>query len=150
MLARAQTGHESLELEPVRVRPMMEEIVRAAVTGTPAPAIRVECDDDVAVLARDELLEQILFGLTDNAIRHSGATTITLRAWLVGREAQIEVADDGIGVSPRARQRLFDRFYQGPSRTSGFGLGLAVVRESVRALGGTVRSNRRSPGERPS
>jgi signal transduction histidine kinase len=138
MLARAQTGQESLDLEPVQVRPLLEEIAATAVTE-PGPAIVVDCDDDVVVLARAELLEQILFGLTDNAIRHSNATTITLRGRLVGREAQLDVADDGIGVPPGSRDRLFDRFYQGLDRTSGFGLGLAVVRESVRALGGTVR-----------
>jgi signal transduction histidine kinase len=139
MLARAQTGQESLDLEPVQVRPLLEEIAHTTVMGPQTPAIRVECDEDVVVLAREELLEQIVFGLTDNAIRHSGATTIILRARRIGREAELEVADDGIGVSPRSRGRLFDRFYQGPGRTSGFGLGLAVVRESVRALGGTVR-----------
>ncbi len=139
MLARAQTGQESLDLEPVAVRPLLEEIADTAMAAAPVPVICVECDDDVVVLARDELLEQILFGLTDNSARHSGATTITLRGRLIGQVAQLEVADDGIGVSPGSRDRLFDRFYQGPNSTSGFGLGLAVVRESVRALGGTVR-----------
>ncbi len=139
MLARAQTGQESLDLEPVPVRPLLEEIARVAAAAPRAPAILVACGDDVVVLAREELLDQILFGLTDNAIRHSGAATITLRARLVGCEAVLEVVDDGIGVSRRSRDRLFDRFYQGPGQTSGFGLGLAVVRESVSALGGTVR-----------
>ena len=53
-----------------------------------------------------------------------------------GRVAAIEVRDDGAGIPAADRDRLFDRFYRGDGE--GFGLGLAIVREVVRALGGTI------------
>ena len=55
-----------------------------------------------------------------------------------GRVAAIEVRDDGAGIPAAGRDRLFDRFYRGSQDGEGFGLGLAIVREVVRALGGTI------------
>ena len=51
----------------------------------------------------------------------------------------IEVRDTGQGIPRGAGERIFDRFYAGGNgRREGFGLGLAIVREAVRALGGSV------------
>jgi signal transduction histidine kinase len=48
------------------------------------------------------------------------------------------VTDTGSGISPESQERVFDRFYTGDLDRMGFGLGLAIVRDAVRALGGTV------------
>jgi signal transduction histidine kinase len=51
----------------------------------------------------------------------------------------IEVADDGPGIPIAAQDRVFERFYSGHGgRRDGFGLGLAIVRDAVRSLGGTI------------
>jgi len=59
----------------------------------------------------------------------------------------IEVNDSGPGIPRAAEERIFDRFYAGGNgRRDGFGLGLAIVREAVRALGGNVEMEARSGG----
>jgi signal transduction histidine kinase len=52
----------------------------------------------------------------------------------------IEVEDTGAGIAATELDRLFDRFYRGPTeeRRSGFGLGLPITKEAVEALGGRV------------
>ena len=55
-----------------------------------------------------------------------------------------QCADTGSGIPDDARERIFDRFYRGGARDpDGFGLGLAIVRQAVRVLGGAVDLSRR-------
>ncbi|MBL7252744.1 sensor histidine kinase [Paractinoplanes lichenicola] len=86
-------------------------------------------------------LAQVIRNLTDNAARHAVATmAIAVRS---GPEAvELTVDDDGPGIPPDQRERVFDRFVRlDESRArddGGSGLGLAIVREIVTAHGGTV------------
>jgi len=62
-----------------------------------------------------------------------------LRAYAVGRSVRVEVEDTGVGMSAETQRHVFDRFYRGQDRDAeGFGLGLAIVRQAVRTLGGRV------------
>jgi two-component system sensor histidine kinase VicK len=138
-LARAQTRQESLQLEPVDVGPLLaaaaDELRSAGFGGD----VVVDAPEEVRVLAHAELVEQILFNLAENALRHGSATRVKLSARRLDRRtAVIEVSDDGTGLPAADRDRLFDRFYRGSKQGEGFGLGLAIVRDVVRALGGTI------------
>jgi two-component system sensor histidine kinase KdpD len=95
-------------------------------------------------------VEQILWILLDNAITHapSGPVRVTIdsrAAWQRGRvaagaELVVGVADQGPGVAPEDRSRIFGRFQQGSGvgTSEGTGLGLDVARGLVRAMGGQV------------
>jgi signal transduction histidine kinase/HAMP domain-containing protein len=139
MLARAQTRQEALRLEPVAVRPLLETVAAELAATAGDVELAVHARDDLAVLADPDLLEQIVVNLVDNALRHAGPHRVELVAQPqpLGL-ATIEVRDDGRGIPAAERERLFDRFYRAESDGSGFGLGLAIVREAVRALGGRV------------
>ena len=79
--------------------------------------------------------------LAGNALRQGAATRVELVARRLGGQfAAVEVRDNGTGIPASDRDRLFDRFYRGSGHrdSDGFGLGLAIVREAVRALGGTI------------
>ena len=82
----------------------------------------------------------MLVNLAANAARHTDSGSIVLAARPNGRhELAIELRDTGSGISREHRERIFDRFYRGGDRDGdGFGLGLAIVRASVQALGGSV------------
>ncbi|TQS46089.1 sensor histidine kinase [Cryptosporangium phraense] len=86
-------------------------------------------------------LARAIRNLADNAARHA-STKVSLSVYRDGGEAVIEVADDGAGVAPADRARIFDRFVRlDGSRergSGGSGLGLAIVWEIVVAHGGTV------------
>jgi len=88
------------------------------------------------------LLGQVVRNLVDNAAQHaSGRVSLSLGP--VDGQALLVVEDDGHGVPPGERDRVFERFVrldESRARASGgTGLGLAIVRESVQAHGGTVR-----------
>jgi signal transduction histidine kinase len=95
------------------------------------------------VCADGARLEQVLLNLLQNALRHTppgGIVAFEGRA--EGGQVTISVADTGVGISAEELPLVFERFYRGdPSRareTGGAGLGLALVRELVTAMGGSV------------
>jgi signal transduction histidine kinase len=138
-LARAQTHQEAVTLEQVELRPLLE---RAAEDLTPAEgvAVRVACPPRLTALAQRDLVEQIVSSLTANAAKYTTAGTITLSGSRANGGIVVEISDTGRGFDAAARERVFDRFYrvERDERSDGFGLGLAIVRESVRALGGVI------------
>jgi signal transduction histidine kinase len=82
--------------------------------------------------------------LLDNALRHApGSSTVRVLPAYHGENATVAVDDDGPGVAPDDRERIFERFERGsaPSGESGFGLGLAIGRELARKMGGELRLN---------
>ncbi|CAO3432164.1 DUF4118 domain-containing protein [Azospirillum doebereinerae] len=94
------------------------------------------------------LFEQTLFNLLGNAGKHAPAgSLITVRARREGGHARIEVLDEGNGIPPQDVERIFDtlhRVHAQDRRRAGTGLGLAVCRGFVEAMGGTiVAGNRR-------
>jgi signal transduction histidine kinase len=101
-------------------------------------------------------LRRVVVNLIDNAVRHARAgvsVTVTAGRHTAGQATvQLEVGDDGPGIPAHERQRVFDRFYRvGGSRSrgsGGTGLGLPIVRDLVRAHGGTVRLADNQPGLR--
>jgi len=97
------------------------------------------------------LLRELLANLVDNALTYAPpGSNVTVRCGRRDGDAFLEVEDDGPGIAPAERERIFERFYRPPgSEGDGCGLGLAIVREiaaghgarlSLRdaATGGTV------------
>jgi signal transduction histidine kinase len=81
---------------------------------------------------------QILVNLIGNAVRYSptqGTVRITASR---GQRANICVADEGPGVAPTDRQRIFEPFEQAASSNGGAGLGLAISRRLARSMGGDI------------
>lgn len=93
------------------------------------------------VPGNEVLLARALRNLADNAARHAD-TTVTLRVGTRGSRVVVEIEDDGDGIGPADRERVFERFARlddGRARDEGgSGLGLAIVREVALAHGGSV------------
>jgi signal transduction histidine kinase len=93
-------------------------------------ALVPEIEKDLQIVGDRELITQLTANLIDNAIRHtpSGAK-IWLRLSTKNDAVFLEVCDNGIGVPPSERDKIFNRFYRGEaSRTTpGNGLGLSLV-----------------------
>jgi len=83
--------------------------------------------------------EVIVGNLLSNAVNH-GEPAIKVHAFLCGAELVVEVSDHGPGVPAASVEHLFDRFYKTDTSRSrrGSGLGLSLVRENCRLLGGTA------------
>jgi signal transduction histidine kinase len=124
---------------PVEMRFDLAETVDEVFAGQPQPEAPVKLVNAVPAgfpLAADRAqIFRVLQNLVRNAVQ-AGARTVTVSAARDGGAA-IEVADDGPGLSAKARERLFEPF--NAARAGGTGLGLAIVRDLVMAHGGAVR-----------
>ncbi len=140
-LGRAEADVDELVIEPVR----LGELVLHSATLIPGPSFTIEMDPDVTddpVLTDKRRLERVLANLLDNARIHgNGVAAVSLVAH--GDRLRISIDDRGEGVDAAERERVFERFYRGAAAgrrndESGTGLGLALVTEHMRILGGTV------------
>lgn len=105
--------------------------------------VTIEIDAELKVLAKENLIEQALVNLIDNAIKYSEPrVAVTVRAQEVGDMVKVSVFDTGPGIDKQHLPRLFERFYrvdQGRSRQmGGTGLGLAIVKHIAQVHGGRV------------
>jgi heavy metal sensor kinase len=105
--------------------------------------LRVEIADDISVTADRLVLREAITNVVDNAIKYSPhASTIDIRVHADGGDAILAVADQGPGIVPEHRERIFDRFFrldEGRSRDAGgTGLGLAIARWAIEVNGGQI------------
>ncbi len=143
VLARAQTREEGMRLVPVELRPFLERVA----AEEPSARVRVEGVEALVALAQPDVLDQVVANLVANAIKHAPDGEVVLRTSRNGGgSAVIEVTDRGPGIPAELRARVFDRFYAdgGPAR-DGFGLGLAIARDSAIAMRGRLELES-SPG----
>ena len=104
----------------------------------------VDVSPDLPALHADaDALTTVLLNLLDNAYKYTpDEKQISLHAYAANGHVVFAVKDNGIGITPRDRKRIFRRFYQVDRRlareTGGCGLGLSIVEFIVRAHGGTV------------
>jgi len=100
--------------------------------------LAIECaiPPDLAVSADRDQLYRVFLNLARNAVE-AGAHRLRFSAAREGGTIAVEIADDGHGLPPKARENLFRPFF-GSARPGGSGLGLAIARELVRAHGGEL------------
>ncbi|HEV2035567.1 MAG TPA: HAMP domain-containing sensor histidine kinase [Candidatus Dormibacteraeota bacterium] len=136
-LARADSGLK-LDLAPVELRTLVAEVSRQAGAVHPDRTVSVEAVE-ANVAGDEDALRQLLWILLDNAIRHA-RSKVSVRLSLDGGWARLMVADDGPGIAPDDRERVFERFYRAdPARTGhGAGLGLTIARWITDQHGGRV------------
>ncbi|MCH9651268.1 MAG: HAMP domain-containing histidine kinase [Deltaproteobacteria bacterium] len=142
--------------EKTRVLP--EDVIQTATSlvsdrlGAPGCRFEVEVSPRLpAVLADPDALVTVLLNLLDNAYKYSREEKhIVLRAYRETGTLCLEVGDNGPGISSRAREKIFDRFYQEDQSLSrpgsGIGLGLSIVKFIIGAHQGSVEV-KSSPGE---
>ena len=105
--------------------------------------IQLACRGSHIVRASASLAEQMVYNLVDNAVRYNREGGLVLVA-VTSDDAnvELEVSDEGTGIPPELRERVFERFYRVDAsrsrETGGTGLGLAIVKHAVETMGGTV------------
>lgn len=140
-ISRFDAGAIKLHLEEVLVAEMVIQAV-SVIGGGGVPVMYDEEVSDVVVRVDKRRFARVLANLLDNANKYAdGATGVTIVR--VDDTVQIAVEDNGPGVPPDDRDRIFDRFSRGTesgkrSPDSGVGLGLALVGEHMRLHGGQV------------
>lgn len=98
-------------------------------------------DKDICIDTDDALLERLLFNIIENSIKYNrkgGSIDIITKE--EKNNTIIEISDTGIGMTEEQKERIFDLFYQadGSRSVEGFGIGLALSKEIVDALGAKI------------
>ena len=154
-LASADTGTLQLDIGPVNAAEVATQVHDAmAPLAWRERRIQLLCSTDGAPSVRADRgrLEQVMMNLVRNAITHTpegGMVAIEVKPVEEG-PVELSVSDTGPGIAPEDAQKIFERFYrtdESRSRvTGGFGLGLAIAREMVDAMGGRISVDS-SPGQ---
>ena len=145
-LSRIESREYRPDLQPVAVRPVIEQVVSLLRAKAEEKGLRLGLDvpHDLPVAKADRrALEQVLTNLVDNAVKYcSSGAQITARARADGDDVRIEIQDTGPGIEPRHLPRLFERFYRVDSGRSrdmgGTGLGLSIVKHLIETMGGAI------------
>jgi len=142
-LSRIQAGKVEVEPAPISSKALVEGAVAVREDGAAEAGVklRVEITEPVLpVLADPERVGLVFDNLISNAVRHSArGTDVTVRAQANGKQVRFEVADEGQGIAPEYRERIFEKFFRVPgTKGEGIGLGLYISREIVRAHGGEM------------
>jgi two-component system, OmpR family, sensor histidine kinase KdpD len=142
-LAKIRAG----ALIPKRVPTAVDEVAEAVVARMrPLLAdftVELQLAADLPEVAADPVqLDQVLTNLLENAARHSpSGGTIRIHVGETRDAVRVRVADEGPGIKPEEREKVFEAFYRGREspESSGSGLGLAIARAIVTAHGGRIR-----------
>ncbi len=131
-------GPRALHCEPVDLASVVARTSRDAEPVATSRGIRLESTAASAIVDGDERrLRELARNLIENAIRHA-RERVTIASRRNGRLCEIVVDDDGEGIPPHERERVFKRFYRRSDDGAGTGLGLAIVRWIAAAHDGGV------------
>jgi signal transduction histidine kinase len=130
-------AHEQPHREPVDLADLASAAVTATSSANPASHVELVTNGPVPATGDREALLRAVRNLLDNAV--AVADTVVIEATQTTNGPTISVTDDGPGIPPKERERIFEPFVRlpGGART-GTGLGLAIVRRTIESHGGTV------------
>jgi len=142
-LSRIQAGKVEVSLTPLPAKSIVDAAVAGKVDAAQDAGVRIEetlGEPVLPVLVDSERVGLVFDNLIGNAIRHSpNGGRIDVRAVPDGQRVRFEVQDQGPGIAPEYRQRIFEKFFRVPgTKGEGVGLGLYISREIVLAHGGDM------------
>jgi len=152
-ISSIEAGAEDVEIETVNIAELLEEMGQLADPLVRAAGLEFEIDlpgSETEVQADKRRTAQVILNLVGNAAKYNvKGRFVRLGAEVSGDEVTVFVEDDGPGVDPADRSRLFTAFdrlgQQKLSHSEGTGLGLALSRSLVESMGGTLDYSPRDP-----
>ena len=146
-LVEASRGElPALGFEPLALGEIVAQACTWAEATAEASEVELSCEcaaEDVRVHGNADALLSVFGNLLSNAVRYTPAGGhVLVRCSVEEGRACVEVRDSGIGMSPEAQARIFEKFYRAPEarrvEAKGLGLGLALVRQMTEAHGGQI------------
>jgi PAS domain S-box-containing protein len=139
-VARLDTGDLAVSLEETDVAPIVREVVETAqaAESNGRRFVAEVSGDGYRAQADPDKLRQVLDQLVSNAVKYSPeGGTVTVSASRRPDGIEVAVADEGVGIPPSERDRIFSKFYKAGGG-QGTGLGLFIARGLVREMGGQM------------
>lgn len=145
--ARMEAGRRIYSLETLSVQALIDRTVQAFGPQRLQTQLEltVQVEPDLPFIRVDvEALEEALLNLLNNAVKYTGEKKrITLKASMQRGYIVLEVQDNGIGINPADRKRIFEKFYRADvllsRKTEGSGLGLTIVKHIMDAHEGKIQ-----------
>ncbi len=143
-LSELDTGNSGKEFERINLYESAEVCVSMLQLSAEKHNVTVHLEGEVCyVSAGKQMLEELLYNLTDNAIRYNEpGGTVDLRVEQANDTVILTVKDTGIGIPKEHCSRIFERFYRvdksRSKQTGGTGLGLAIVKHIVEQIGASI------------
>lgn len=145
-IAQIEANALSLQKRAASVEEMVANALERAERVTKDHEVTVEIAPDLPnVFADAASISEVLFTLIDNAAKYSPAgTAIQVSAATADGGVELRVQDQGKGIKPEMRERVFDKFFRSEEQDihrtgSGLGLGLAIAKGIVESQGGVIR-----------
>jgi signal transduction histidine kinase len=146
-LSRVEAGAAPLDLDELDVAAFIGDVTAEAAAGHPDARFEADVPPGLRATADRDRLHQVVANLLDNAAKHGPAgrpVTVTARPGAAPGGLVIEVADEGPGIPPEERARVFERFSRGAANGragtpgGGTGLGLAIANWATELHGGDI------------
>ncbi len=146
-LGRMASGKLRLEVSPIELAPIVEEVLEGVAPAAQAKSIRIDriLDTRPATVSGDaDRLQQVLWNMLTNAVKftpHGGKVQVRLER--VNSSVEVSVSDTGKGIAPEFLPHVFDRFRQeegAADREGGLGLGMSIASQLLELHGGTIRA----------
>jgi signal transduction histidine kinase len=129
-------------MEPIPLRQLVCEVIDSLKFDIAADKIvfKVDIKEDVILISDRIRLTVILSNLIGNAIKYHDFTKLNpyIEVAYQADRCCLYVEDNGTGVMPEHKEKIFNMFYRGSDRVTGSGLGLFITKEAVSKLGGTI------------
>jgi two-component system sensor histidine kinase/response regulator len=152
-ISKSEEGRLAPSFSRIPLRAFLSEIGEGFAARARAAAVELRCDIVLDALEADpDLLRRVVENLLDNALRHApSGSAISLSVSEESGWAVLRIADQGKGVPPELREKIFERFVQveQPERSmtrTGRGLGLTFCKLAVEAHGGSIAVEDGNPG----
>lgn len=142
--SRIQAGGLQMDIAPLDLSSLIQTVSLRLRVKSPDVTVRLDLPPHLpTVMADRDRIEEVLQNLLDNAVKYSPKQrVITVAARATSDEVIVSISDEGMGISLRDQEQIFDRFYQVGSSMShsmqGAGLGLYICRSIVEAHGGQI------------
>jgi len=153
-ISRIEAGRIELKLKKISLKNVIQSVINTVQKQIDEKELKVEIqmpDEDIKVLADNVRLSQILTNLISNTCKYTDKDgKISISTHPVDNFVQVDIKDNGIGISEEDQSRIFTRFFRVDNsltrKTGGTGLGLSITKSLVEMQGGKiwVASN---PGE---
>lgn len=136
---------------------VLEELIDAVLIKFrkryPEQKIIVDIPDDFVSIPMDAvLIEQVIVNILENAVQHAiGMTELTLKVFVVGKNAIFEIIDNGCGIEKDRLSHIFEGFFEKQdapidSQKSSMGIGLSVCASIIKAHNGSITAENRKEG----
>lgn len=142
-LSALEAGRWPLALEPIDLAAVLNTVQQPLALNADGPAIRVRLPAGLPRLLADrQALTSVIFHLVDNALKYAPHSAVELEAQAEAGRVRVQVSDDGPGIPPEWREKIFEKFErvdQADARAVyGHGLGLYMCRKLLQMMDGDI------------